>query len=142
MDLPSDWKSQYDASSNQWGFESPNGKVACILSSIRKESGTTYDVEAITKSFIKSSEGEGFVDSKVLGYDTLYSEAYNTPCGGVLMYSNSSKGVAFLNLAEVIESKSYINIIYFLGEDKDFRTYVDTIDEALGTVEFKSGETV
>ena len=141
MDMPIDWKSDYDPSEG-CTFLSPDENVIGLLHSFEKKSGTKYDVEALTKAVPSESEKEGFTDTQVLNYDTLYSEANNTLCGAQLIYSAKYKGLDVYHFVEVIESKNYISVIEFIGEAENFRNYVDTMDEAIETIEFKSGEAI
>jgi len=139
MALPSDWL--FTSDQDGFVFDNPAGTVIGWMYSYAKADGASLDVEQEVKCLPVVAKQNGYTNIEVIAYETLYSSK-GTLASARICYAATYQGVEYIFFAQMVESKSFYNVVELVGETKDFAAELQTLGDITDSIAYNDGETI
>lgn len=139
IDIPKSWKTSTDPQG--MSFECPDYLAVAVITYDKKQSGVTYNMEAIGKSIPVEMQSAGYKNIKTLGYDPIYNKSKKC-VGANVGFTAEVSGVPVFVFCTVVESKSYINFIEILVDANEAESHLDQLDAIYSSSRYKVGEAI
>ena len=137
--VPSTWS--YRADAEGWDLVSSDGRLWGGLYAMARQSGYTYDVEAMAASIPQNLKSGGFTDIQIVGFGNCYSSK-GTHCSSYIQCVAQKDGMSFGCYYVYILSKSYINYFYLAGDANSFEANLSDLSSMIDSVAFNGGEEI